>query len=233
MAAPDLIVAWNLTEGSTPFDLVIDAVGPTTTNVESVSVDWYFRYDDEPDAPLQFLGTGVLGNDFSTSVDLDSGRDVRTYGFPQTSYGQQRAAIQAGGVQYVFTTPDSRPDAGTTGYIAGEAITVTDVMFVNLYDSGGGVMKFRKANATNNTKPCHGFILETVALGDSVAVYELRGQTIDGVSGVTPGTIYYLSTTGGGRTTTPTRATGNIIQQICVGKAGAFEFDPQAPITVA
>jgi hypothetical protein len=234
MAGPPLILNWNLSDvGSAPFNLVLDHTGPTSTTTDVVTVDHYYRYTAAAaDAPWQFLGSGVPGQDLDIPIALEPG-EIVIKGVARTATGQTaNRGTDAGDAQITYTIPASRPDSGSTGYVAGEAITVVDVIFVDLYDSGGGVMKFRKANATDDTKPCRAFILETVALGDTVPVYELRGQTIDGLSGITPGAVYFLSTTGGGRTTTPPSASGNIVQPIAVGKAGALEFDPQEPITL-
>lgn len=77
---------------------------------------------------------------------------------------------------------------------------------VNLYDSSG--VKARKANATDNTKVCHGICLAT----DLIVV----AYTIVALSGLTPGAIYYLSTTSGVLTTTRPAAAGNIVQAVGV-----------------
>lgn len=84
---------------------------------------------------------------------------------------------------------------------------------VNVFDSGGGVMKLRLANATNNTKPAHGFCttiggIATDAYGEIICNFGL----LTGVVGLTKGSRYFLSTAGGLITAVAPAAAGNIEQ---------------------
>lgn len=91
-----------------------------------------------------------------------------------------------------------------------ENLTAGD--FINLFLSGG-VIKARKADATTNAKPAHGFVLSNVTAPASATVYrEATGNTA--LSGLTIGSDYYLSTTAGGTTATPPSTTGNISQAL-------------------
>lgn len=86
---------------------------------------------------------------------------------------------------------------------------------VNIFDSGAGVMKFRNANATNNTKPAHGLCTTTggiaaAAYGEVITQYGL----LTGVAGLTKGSRYFLSTTNGLITAAAPVAAGNIEQPI-------------------
>jgi hypothetical protein len=85
---------------------------------------------------------------------------------------------------------------------------------INRFGSGGS-LALRKANATDDTKPCDGFVIAAVGLGDQGDSYSL-GATISGFPAATfvPGTRYYLSTAGGGITDTPPAGSGNLIQEI-------------------
>lgn len=89
-----------------------------------------------------------------------------------------------------------------------ENLTAGD--FVNLYDNAGTV-NVRKADATNNSKPAHGFVLAGVTSPANATVYLISG-TNTGVTGLTLGVDYFLSTTPGGVTATAPSASGNIVQ---------------------
>ena len=84
--------------------------------------------------------------------------------------------------------------------------------FVNLFLSGG-VTKARKADATTNAKPAHGFVLDNVTSPANATVYRVS-NTNTGVAGLTVGSTYFLSTTPGSITATPPSSAGNIVQQI-------------------
>jgi hypothetical protein len=96
----------------------------------------------------------------------------------------------------------------------------------------GATTKVRKANATDDTKPAMGFVLESFPSGDA-KVY-LAGVN-DSLASLTIGTLYYLSAASGGAVTaTAPTATGNIIQEI--GRAAAettIDFSEKEFITVA
>lgn len=83
---------------------------------------------------------------------------------------------------------------------------------VNVFNSGGSA-KMQKADATDETKPASGFVLAPVMSGASGVFYG-GGQIITGLSGLTPGSVYYLDTTAGGLTDTPPSTSGNIIQEV-------------------
>lgn len=97
--------------------------------------------------------------------------------------------------------------------VASEALAAGDL--VNLYNNAG-VLTVRKADATTNAKPAHGFVLVSVSNAGTASIY-LPGHLNTAVTGLTIGSDYYLSTTPGQITTTAPSATGNIVQP--VGKA--------------
>ncbi len=101
---------------------------------------------------------------------------------------------------------------GATVIVADAFEALTAGNFVNLFNDGGA-LKVRKADATTNAKPAHGFVLENVSESASATVYML-GQINTAVSGLTIGSDYFLSTTPGGVTTTAPSSTGNIVQFI-------------------
>jgi hypothetical protein len=99
---------------------------------------------------------------------------------------------------------------------------------VNVYS--GGV---RKADATAVGKEANGFVRSAVANAATATVY-LPGNEM-ALTGLTPGTRYYLSaTTAGGYTATSPSATGNVSMSIGVAvSATEMIFDPEdAPVTM-
>jgi hypothetical protein len=111
-----------------------------------------------------------------------------------------------------------------------EDLTAGD--FVNLYLSGG-VIKARKADATNNSKPAHGFVLANVVNGNNASVYRVS-QTNTALAGLTIGSDYWLHTTPGAITTVPPGAAGNIVQYIGrAGSATAIVFSNETYVEIA
>lgn len=118
--------------------------------------------------------------------------------------------------------------ADTVSIEAFENLSAGD--FVNIYHSGGG--RCRKADGSNG-RAAHGFVLAAVSSGQNATVY--RSGSNDQLSGLTPGTTYWLSTSTPGTAvgTAPTLTTGHIIQVLGVAdSAGALTFEFDAPITV-
>jgi len=83
--------------------------------------------------------------------------------------------------------------------------------FVNIYNNSGTI-SIRKANATDSTKPAHGFILENVSSGCDIAVY-FEGIN-DKFTGLTVGVKYYLDTVAGQITSTTPSTSNNILQYL-------------------
>lgn len=105
---------------------------------------------------------------------------------------------------------------------ASEALTAGNL--VNFF-ANAGVVNVRKAD-NSNSRPAHGFVLAGVASGANATVYDLDG-VISGLSGLTPGSTYYLGTAGA--VVTPaldatTAAAGSIDQKIGVALS-ATELD--------
>lgn len=104
--------------------------------------------------------------------------------------------------------------ASTASIVASEALSAGNL--VNIYDNSG-VRTIRKANATDATKPAHGFVLASVSSSANGTVY------FDGQNALVPvgsfvaadvGKMLFLSTTAGGVTTTPPVSAGNIVQPV-------------------
>lgn len=95
---------------------------------------------------------------------------------------------------------------------------------VNLYNVAG-TLKARNANATDHTKPCMGIAPAAIASGGFGKV-TLRGFLV--IGGVTPGTLYYTSTTSGQITATKPAGAGNLVQCIGFGlDATTIYFNPE------
>lgn len=97
--------------------------------------------------------------------------------------------------------------------------------FVNIWSSSGAI-RVRPADATDDSKPADGFVLAPVTSGDPATVYGLGAQNTQ-LSGLTPGTEYFLDTSGAGGVTSPAPSSG--LQQ-SLGKADsatALIFTPQ------
>lgn len=118
-------------------------------------------------------------------------------------------------------------DRGAT-MTASEALVAGN--FVNIHASSGA--KIRKANATDDTKPVHGFVPSAIlsaAAGSMIG----PGRVIPGLSGLTPGATYYLDTTGGAITDTPPSASGNLVQEVGLAvSATELLFNPKVGVTI-
>ena len=84
--------------------------------------------------------------------------------------------------------------------------------FVNIFNDSGTV-KGRKADATTNAKPAHGFTLANVTAPANVTVYSISNKNT-ALSGLTLGADYWLSTTAGGVVATAPSSTGNLVQEL-------------------
>jgi len=137
--------------------------------------------------------------------------------FTQTGPGTQGQGIGLGSLGTIDPTlMPSGVGPSVISVVSSENIAAGSL--VNLYLSGG-VLKVQNANATDNTKPYHGFILTGVVSPAAAKVY-LPGSVISGLSGLTIGADYYLSLSNGAVTISTsvlgTYSGGNIIQYVGV-----------------
>ena len=119
--------------------------------------------------------------------------------------------------------------ASTASIVASEAISAGNP--VNVWNDSG-TRKIRKADATAAGKEANGFVLASVSSGAAGTVY--FDDELTGLSGLTIGARYFLSTTPGTITATPPSSTGNVVQ--CVGvaiSASSIIFAPSEPVTLA
>ena len=109
---------------------------------------------------------------------------------------------------------------------AGEALTAGDLVYIN--GSGNAL----KADANAIAKAAVGFVLASISNAASGTVY-FEG-TITGLSGLTPGARYFLSTTPGGITTTAPTGPADIVQQVGFAlSATELSFDAGTPVVRA
>ncbi len=112
--------------------------------------------------------------------------------------------------------------------VAGEILSKGN--FVNVYNSGG--VKIRKADATIVGKEAHGFVLENTSIGGKTTIY-FSGKVNDGLSSLTIGAQYYLSTVAGGIIVSAPNALGNIVQRLGVAlSATKLIFSPGEPVEI-
>lgn len=94
---------------------------------------------------------------------------------------------------------------------------------VNLY-SASGTLTARNANATDATKPAHGFVLSAVTSPANATVW-FNGAINNAVSGLTLGSPVYLSaSTAGASTATAPSAAGNLIQTVGLVAESTSEY---------
>jgi hypothetical protein len=87
---------------------------------------------------------------------------------------------------------------------------------VNVWNSSGA--KVRNANAADNTKPCHAFVLSSIANGASGSVY-FSGILNTSLANLTIGSFYYLDTNAGAVNVIAPASAGNAVQQLGVAVA--------------
>ncbi len=120
---------------------------------------------------------------------------------------------------------------GATTKLAATTENLSAGDLVNLYNDSGTI-KARKADASNGRR-AHGFVLSSVTSPNNATVY-LDG-TITGLTGLTPGSAYYLSgSSAGAATATAPTTSGYISQEIGIAlSATEINFEEQQPITLA
>lgn len=105
------------------------------------------------------------------------------------------------------------PNINALSFTASEAIAANAL--VNIWNNAGAAA-VRNANATDATKPCHGYAPSAIANGASGTI-NFSGTNMLIGSGITPGATYYLGTTAGSYSSTAPSGAGNLIQPIGFG----------------
>jgi hypothetical protein len=155
------------------------------------------------------------------------GRDV------ELAPGQRLILRSAGGTRWkievdvaglLSLTPLGAPALMIT---AAEALPAGSLC--NVFTSSG-VAAIRLASAADASRAANAFVRAAVALGGETAPGYV-GQADAALSGLTPGTTYYLSTTPGAVSTSPPSATGNVVQEVGVAlSAGVLLFAPKLSV---
>lgn len=118
--------------------------------------------------------------------------------------------------------------ANTVAALASETLATNDL--INLYNNAG-VINARKADGTAEGKEVHGFVKANFAPATSATIFT-SGNTITGLTGLTPGARQYMATVAGTRTEVAPNATGNVSQMIGIAAgATSIVFEPEEPIT--
>lgn len=114
--------------------------------------------------------------------------------------------------------------------VAYENLTAGD--FVNVFNDGG-TPKARKADATDGGKRAQGFVKASPSAGQTVDVYFDGANT--SLSGLTPGSRYFLSAaTPGAATLTPPATANNLVQYLGTALASTtIAFRPTDGVVVA
>ncbi|HNU06378.1 MAG TPA: hypothetical protein PKO33_01350 [Pyrinomonadaceae bacterium] len=113
---------------------------------------------------------------------------------------------------------------------AGENLAAQDA--VNLY-SDAGTLKVRLADADDTTKPCHGFVVSAVTSGNPAYAITANGIVRTGLSGLTVGAEYYLSTTAGALTSTAPSTSGNSVQRLGIAiSSSSILWERGSPVSV-
>jgi hypothetical protein len=136
--------------------------------------------------------------------------------------------VRLSGTWSLLAAPSGSYVPATVTMIASE--TISAGQFVSIHASSGA--KIRKANATDDTKPVNGFAAAGIASAAAGAM-TVPGNVITGLSGLTPGAIYYLDTTAGAITDTPPSGSGNLVQEVGVAlSATSLLFNPKKGLTL-
>lgn len=171
-----------------------------------------------PVEPDKFFGRNVwdAGADPTVSDDQTAGYEPGSFWYRVVNPVRMFVCTDSAAGAAVWRRIDTLETyfASTVSAVASE--TLSSGNMVNLWNDGG-TLKVRKANATDNTKPCDGFVIGSVTSGASGSVFVVGGLSVGLFSGLTIGDEIYLSTTAGAITATAPSTSGNIVQRL--GKA--------------
>jgi hypothetical protein len=142
--------------------------------------------------------------------------------------GKLVALNSAGDVDVTMMPPGI--GANTFTGIASAAISAG--MLVNIYNNAG-TMNIRPADSTAVGSMAHGYATAAITSGATGTV-NLGAGAINGLSGLTIGSDYYLGAVGAVVTTPPATA-GNVVQYVGIATSVTeLDFQPsQSPVTVA
>ena len=172
-------------------------------------------------APNTFLFSVSTG---STDIFVvDSSRDViisgslKVSGSITSTGGGSGAGFPFAGTALITGSIVLTSGSGFPSLLASETLAAGD--FVNIFS--GGV---RKASSDNTARQAHGFVTASYSSTNPVIVF--YSGLLTGISGLTAGSRYFLSTAGGRSTTAPT-LTGQLSQELGVAiSTTAILFEP-------
>jgi hypothetical protein len=153
---------------------------------------------------LNFLGAGVTAAVSSNTASI-------------TIAGGGGSGFPFAGIALITGSIVLTSGSGFPSLLASETLAAGDL--VNIFS--GGV---RKASSNDTTKQAHGFVTASYSSTNPVVVF--YSGLLTNISGLTAGTRYFLSTSGG-RSTTPPVLTGQLSQEIGVAiSTTAILFQP-------
>lgn len=163
----------------------------------------------EPLETLSGTAPTLIGLTLLQSTDAADARSDLGLGTMATQ-AANNVAITGGSVDVATLLVNGAPVSGgaSASLPASEALAANDL--VNVWNDAG-VARVRKANATSSGKEAHGFVEAAVTSG-ATATVKMSGIATN--SGLTAGTRYFLSTTGGLVTATAPSTAGNIAQPV-------------------
>lgn len=219
--ANDIILRRRLSPASFTLNIAMNGI-PAASDTESIAGDVYWRWESDPTMEPQYLGQQTVGKTLAVPFDL-KGQAIRLFLVSRTAEGDFSVRDIKEASQYVYTPAADLSEAVLT---ASENLAAGDL--VNVWNDSSEPSA-RKADASDNTKPAHGFVTDTVTATNPVTVY-FSGR-IDGLGSVTPGATQYLSETAGLTTETAPTGSGKIVQQVGVAVGdNSIVFAPQMPI---
>lgn len=209
----ELVLKYNMPDYANAPTLALNGVPPSET--PAVTAFIYWKWDDEQGMDWQMLGETKTGGTWEGSFNNPDNRPVRLAVIGQALDGNLSGEGDFSNADQIVVTATASRDAAETLLPASESLDALDI--VNVWDDGG-TPKVRKADATDDTKPAHGFVVESVTgdsfgPGDSVRVF-YTGNILRGLVGLVPNQPYFLSETAGQITATPVTGTGKILQVV-------------------
>lgn len=166
----------------------------------------------------------------TTYIARNSNNQLQEY-TPAAVGGSANAnAIPALNSSGVFDSSMLPPGTGTVDSVTVTAsVALSAGNMVNLYDNSG-TLGAKLADCSTGLK-AHGYVTAAVASGASATVY-LNDQNT-ALTGLTPGSDYYLSTAGSVSASAPTTS-GYLLQKLGVAlSATSLQFSPEQPIIIA
>lgn len=151
-----------------------------------------------------------------------------TSGLSVTAAGAAGTVLTGNGASDpTFQAPTATPN--TIQLTASAAISAGNL--VNIYDNAG-TANVRPADNTSSSTYANGFAPASISMSASGTVVPFAGP-ISGLSGLTPGTQYFLGTSGGLTTSAPS-SSGDLIQSVGVSiTASTFQFFAGTPNIIA